>query len=742
MFKNKFIVNFLFYTLISLLIYSVSTFFINKEEKKQIHQKYLTISKTLKNSVSNLITDKKNATLAMAMSIAKDKRMVEALLNKDNSLLDYEKFSLELREHTRFKNVWFQILDDKGNSFYRSWTNKVNDSLFFRADVKNVLKNKKILASVSVGRFDMTFKSMIPIFHESKLIGIFEVITHFNSISKVLENDRTDSLILADKSYQNKITYPFSNKFIEGYYIANINAKEHLIDLVEKEKIENILSIDKYEIIDNKIVTTFKIIELNKDLIGYIVLAKDLKDIDLIDIKKFKRNSQTYVLLGIFLIGLLYTIISYYIYLKSIKNLNNELEHNLEHIKMQEKKNQMILDSQKNIIVITDGVHIKNSNKQLLEFFDSPSIEEFKEKYQCVCETFIDMNDDTYLVDKDYNGKNWAEHILANPKEKFKAAIKRDGKLHHFTVNVNSTQFNKEEIPYIIVTLTDITQEIEQQRKLKKLNDNLEELVEIKTKELKELNESLEKRVEDEIEKSKTKDRILFQQNKMAAMGEMLSNIAHQWRQPLTSISAAISSLKIQKDLGIIENKDFNSTCDLILKNSNYLSQTIEDFKNFFKQDREKSNFALKKSIEENLTLLKDKLKHDEIEVVLTIDENKKLFGYKNEFQQAILNIINNCVDAFNSQEDIKRKIILIEYKDNILSIKDSANGIREEIINRIFEPYFTTKHQSQGTGIGLYMTQEILSKHMNFSLDVTNTTFEYKGEELHGACFKIIFKN
>lgn len=120
----------------------------------------------------------------------------------------------------------------------------------------------------------------------------------------------------------------------------------------------------------------------------------------------------------------------------------------------------------------------------------------------------------------------------------------------------------------------------------------------------------------------------------------------------------------------------------------------------------------------------------------------KKLFGYKNEFQQAILNIINNCVDAFNSQEDIKRKIILIEYKDNILSIKDSANGIREEIINRIFEPYFTTKHQSQGTGIGLYMTQEILSKHMNFSLDVTNTTFEYKGEELHGACFKIIFKN
>ena len=107
-------------------------------------------------------------------------------------------------------------------------------------------------------------------------------------------------------------------------------------------------------------------------------------------------------------------------------------------------------------------------------------------------------------------------------------------------------------------------------------------MVENKTKELKELNESLEKRVIEESDKNKEKDRMLFQQNKMAAMGEMLSNIAHQWRQPLASISAAISSLKLQKELGIVDNNNFNTTCDLILKNSNYLSQTIEDFKNIF----------------------------------------------------------------------------------------------------------------------------------------------------------------
>ncbi|QDF28373.1 ATP-binding protein [Halarcobacter anaerophilus] len=742
MLKNKFIINFLFYIFIALVIYTVSTFYINKEEKKQLNQKYITISKNLKNSASNLIKDKKNATLAVAMSISKDKRIIDALLNNDNSKLDYDKFSLELRKNTKFKNVWFQVLDKKGDSFYRSWTKKTHDSLDFRADVRKILKNKKILTSISVGRFDMTFKSMIPLFHNNEFIGIFEIITHFNSIAKILKENKIDALVLADKKYKETIKYPFTKRFIKDYYIANLNANKNLLNLVEKENLEKVLSIKDYELIENRILTTLKVLEVDNDLIGYMILTKNLNDIDILDIKKFKKNSEAYVLLSIFLIGLLYTIISYYIYLRSIENLNLKLEKNLKKIKMQEKKNQIILDSQKNIIVITDGYHIKNSNKQLLEFFNFSSLEDFKKRYECVCETFVNMDDETYLIDKDYNGKNWAEYILENPQIRFKAAIEKDNRLHHFTLNVNSTIFDEDDVPYIIVTLTDITQEVKQQKKLKRLNDNLEDLVEIKTKELQELNESLEKRVEEEIEKSKTKDRMLFQQNKMAAMGEMLSNIAHQWRQPLSSISAAISSLKLQNELGVVDPSGFQSTCDLILRNSKYLSQTIEDFKNFFRQDREKSKFLLKKSILENISLLKDKLKHDQIRVILSIDEKVELYGYKNEFQQAILNIINNSVDALNSKKDIEKKVIVIECSNKTLTIKDSAKGIKEEIINRIFEPYFTTKHQSQGTGIGLYMTREILTKHMNFAIEVNNESFELEGEKLYGACFKITLKS
>jgi len=740
--KNKFFTNFLFYIIIAFLIYIISSFFINKEEQKLLDQKYITISENLKKSALDLIKEKKNATLSLAMAISKDKRIIEALLSNNNSNLHYDKFSLELRENTKFKNVWFQILDKSGRSFYRSWTKITKDSLGFRADVKKMIKDKKHLTSISTGRFDMTFKSMVPIFHNDQFLGIFEIVTHFNSIHRTLKENKIDPIILADKRYKNLIKHPFSKKFLRDYYIANIDVNPKILDLVKKDNLEDILNIKDYKIIKNNILTTLKILNIDNNPIGYMILTKNLKDIDILDIKKFKENSITYVLITIFLIGLFYTIISYYFHSKSIEKLNLELENNLKQIKMQEKKNQIILDSQKNIIVITDGKSIKNSNNQLLRFFNFSSLDNFKKVYQCICETFVDMNDNTYIIDKDYEGKNWAEYILDNPQTKFKAAIRKDDTLHHFTLNVNSTIFDGENIPYIIVTLTDITQEIEQQKKLEKLNNNLEELVDIKTKELQQLNESLEKRVFDETQKNKEKDRMLFQQNKMAAMGEMLSNIAHQWRQPLNSISVAISSLKLQHELGVIKPSDFKSICELILKNSQYLSQTIEDFKNFFRQDKLKNEFLLRKTIMENISLLKEKLKYDHIKVVLEIDEKIKIYGYKNEFQQAILNILTNSIDAFKAKEEIKDKVILIKYQDKILTIQDSAKGIDENIINRVFEPYFTTKHQSQGTGIGLYMTREILTKHMNFAIEVNNKYFQLDSKKLYGACFKIYLKS
>jgi len=677
------------FILVSLLIYLITDFYIQKEQNNKLLQKYYTNSEYIKKNLLTLITDKKNATLSIALSFVENKEFINSILTKDCSNIDLDKYSLLLRKYTKFKNVWFQIIDKDGNSLYRSWSDYKNDSIKFRPDVKKILKTKKIQTSISVGRYDMSFKSMVPILINNELIGIFEVITHFNSISRMLEKQKIDTLILADKKYKDKITHPFTKNFMGDYYIANFNAKEYLIDLVENKGIEKILEIKDHKIINNKFLLTQQSIEFENEIVGYIILAKNLKDIDVSSILAAKKSSIRNLILFIILIGILFLAINYYFYLKEIQ--------------IEKKRAQTILDSQKNIIVITDGIKIQNANAQLIEFFDEfKSLNEFKEKYDCICDRFIEMNDDNYLIDKNYNGKNWAEHILDNNERKFKAAIKKADNIYHFTLNVNLANI-EEKVPYIIVTLTDITNEIE----------NNQILIE--------------------------KDRILFQQNKMASMGEMLNNIAHQWRQPLSSISSLTSGLKIKKELNLVDEDDIDYTCEKILDNTNYLSQTIEDFRNFFKEKKQKEEFGLKKAISESLNLLKDRLKASNINTKIEIDENTKLHSFKNEFQQAILNIINNSIDAFIKNKS-EEKIIFITFTKNTLNIKDTAGGVDQKIIEKIFEPYFTTKHQSQGTGIGLYMTQEILVKHMNCKLSIYNNSFTYKDKKLKGLTFDISF--
>ncbi len=734
MLKNKTIITIAIYFIVSLVIATISYNYIQEEGNLRLEQKYITISNHMKKNLSTLIEDKKNATLAFAISAAKNEKIKEALLLENNSLLEFNSFSLELREKTKFKNVWFQVFTKEGKSFYRSWTEQNNDSLLFRPDVQNILINKKIQTSISVGRYDMTFKTMIPIFNGKELLGVFEIITHFNSISRTLEEENIDSIILADKSYKSKITHPFTKKFIKDYYIANLNAKERLIKLLNNVNLEKFLAQKEYKTIDNMLLSTFEIIELNKH-IGYVVLAKEIKNIDIEQILSFKQTSFIFVFIVIIILGFIFTIISYYLYSNRIRQYYNSTI-------IQKEKNQEVLDSQQNIIIITDGVQLQEANQKLFEFFPMyENLEAFKFDHDCVCDYFIDMNSNQYVIDIDYDGNNWAEHILAHPEKSFKAAMYYEEILHHFNLHVKLNQFANEPKPYIIVTLTDITQEIERQQELKNLNDNLELIVDFKTKELKQLNETLEERIEKEISINKKKDRILFQQNKMAAMGEMLHNIAHQWRQPLSSISTSASSLLMQNELKILDDKTVEENCEHILSSTQYLSQTIDDFKNFFKQDKQKENFLIYEAIMEDIKLIKDNLKSNQIQLSTTnIDKNASILGYKNEFKQAILNILQNAIEALAKLQKTNR-LIFIDYSHNTLTIKDNAGGIDKSIIDKIFEPYFTTKHQSQGTGIGLYMTQEIIQKHMNGTISVENSTYEHCGKTYQGSSFIIHFK-
>ena len=237
----------------------------------------------------------------------------------------------------------------------------------------------------------------------------------------------------------------------------------------------------------------------------------------------------------------------------------------------------------------------------------------------------------------------------------------------------------------------------------------------------------------------KEHEQLLIQQSKLASMGEMIANIAHQWRQPLSIISTSATGIKIQKEMGILDDASEIKSLDCINENAQYLSNTIEDFRDFFKKSKIKSFINLDKLLEKTLKLILTRLKNKEITIIKnSIDIEFET--YEREIIQVFMNIINNSIDAFENKD--YDKFIFFEtqkFEDKIIiKIKDNAGGIEENILDRIFEPYFTTKESKQGTGIGLYMCNEIIVKHLHGKILVSNESFEYKNQKYIGSLFVI----
>ena len=242
-----------------------------------------------------------------------------------------------------------------------------------------------------------------------------------------------------------------------------------------------------------------------------------------------------------------------------------------------------------------------------------------------------------------------------------------------------------------------------------------------------------------DISEIKTKDSLLFQQSKMASMGEMLANIAHQWRQPLSVISTASSGVKLNMEFGVLKDEDLLLSMNGIHDSAQYLSQTINDFKDFFKPEKSKSTFTIKHATTQTLKLISAQFKDNEIQIIEDI-QDIEIKSFENELIQVLINMFNNARDALVDIKEEKFIFVHAEKKDNnlVISIKDNAGGIPQDIIKKIFEPYFTTKHKSQGTGIGLYMVNEIMQKQIKGFVDVRNVRYTYLGKHFIGAEFKL----
>jgi len=266
--------------------------------------------------------------------------------------------------------------------------------------------------------------------------------------------------------------------------------------------------------------------------------------------------------------------------------------------------------------------------------------------------------------------------------------------------------------------------------------------IELKKEELNKKLKNYNKTLQKEITKVKKDlieyESIMKRQSKMAAMGEMLENIAHQWRQPLSAVSVLSTGMMLQNDQDMLNKELLDAGLNDINEQAQYLSKTIDDFRNFFKPNKQKNRFSLKSVIKTAIKLSKARYVKEHIEFVTDIND-MELFTYENELLQVLLNLITNAKDELIKKDS--RKFIFIETTSDTnylyIKIKDNAGGIDKYIIDRIFEPYFTTKHNSQGTGIGLYMSDNIV-KHMNGKISVENVNVEYNSSIYLGACFNI----
>lgn len=235
---------------------------------------------------------------------------------------------------------------------------------------------------------------------------------------------------------------------------------------------------------------------------------------------------------------------------------------------------------------------------------------------------------------------------------------------------------------------------------------------------------------------NKNREIILSQQSKMAAIGEMIENISHQWRQPLSVISITASGIKLKKEFSNISDKELIDSLDSIVNRTEYLSNTIEDFRNYFNESKEKKSFKISHTFNSVISMFKKDFNSQNIILVSNIADIT-LVTYENELKQVIMNIFKNIKDV------LKDGIVLITItqKKNILkiTIQDSAGGIPNKIIKSIFDPYFTTKHKSLGVGLGLFSTYEIVNKVLKGSIYVENKEFDYNFKKYKGACFTII---
>jgi len=284
----------------------------------------------------------------------------------------------------------------------------------------------------------------------------------------------------------------------------------------------------------------------------------------------------------------------------------------------------------------------------------------------------------------------------------------------------------------IVFTLIVISSASSMYRTLKQ-SIELQELYAASQNELKEFNKTLEEKVAKEVAYNRQKDKQMLEQSRLAQMGEMISMIAHQWRQPLSAISATTGTMTLKIQLDELDNKEVEESIQKINTYVQYLSTTISDFRNFFKPDKEKHITNFDEIVHRSIQIIGSLLESEGIKLELSLESKAEFTSYPNELQQVVINLLKNAKDVFSEKKISSPRILIktVTLENEVqLSVSDNAGGIPEANLPYIFDPYFTTKEKRDGTGLGLYMSKLIVEDHCSGRFMVKNLD--------EGACFTL----
>jgi len=406
------------------------------QAEKIRQQEYQQTALKIQDEVADAIVLKQKATLAIAIALASQENLQKHVRHNIIPKHYFNAVIKKFRQKTLYENIWIQIIDKHGKSLYRSWTKENGDNLVkVRNDIKTVQKIKQTASYLSAGYYDLSIKAMIPILYKGEYLGIFELISHFNSIAKNFQEDGLESVVVATKEASKHIKHPFSKLFVGEYYVANLNAKQQFRELLEKYGIENIAK-KPYSIRENYLIVPYALKDSRKKIIGYYFI---FQKIETLSNKELEHFTFKWIVLGLFFFSLLGAFVSIILYI---------------FVRKQQKYYKRIIDTSKNIIIINDKKKILEANQTFFKYFKHyKTLEEFRKENSCICNFFVE--EEGYLS-KEGTMYKWLDSVLRSPDVSHKVKMNIEGKIYYFLVSASLIDAERE---HYSVVFSDITQE-------------------------------------------------------------------------------------------------------------------------------------------------------------------------------------------------------------------------------------------------------------------------------------------